>query len=132
MVTQPDVFGTELRPSGLAGALRSDHAGEQVTVAGWVHRIRNLGGLVFVDLRDRAGLLQVSFNPEWTPESVIAGASSLGHEYVVQVMGRIAMRPPEMRNPDMASGDIELQATQLNVLSAADVPAIPVARGSQR
>ena len=128
-MTQPDVFGTQLRPSGLAGALRSDHAGEQVTVAGWVHRVRNLGGLVFVDLRDRAGLLQVSFNPEWTPESVIGAASSLGHEYVVQIAGRIATRPPEMRNADMPSGDIELQATQLTVLSAAEVPAIPVARG---
>jgi aspartyl-tRNA synthetase len=128
-VTQPDVFGTQLRPSGLAGALRSDHAGEQVTVAGWVHRIRNLGGLVFVDLRDRAGLLQVSFNPEWTPDSVIVQASSLGHEYVVQISGRIAARPPEMRNAEMPSGDVELQATQLRVLSVAEVPAIPVARG---
>ena len=128
-MTQPDVFGTQLRPSGLAGALRSDHAGEQVTVAGWVHRIRNLGGLVFVDLRDRAGLLQVSFNPEWTPDPVIVQASSLGHEYVVQISGRIAARPPEMRNAEMPSGDIELQATQLKVLSVAEVPAIPVARG---
>ncbi|MEO8577235.1 MAG: aspartate--tRNA ligase [Gemmatimonadales bacterium] len=118
-----------MRPSGLAGALRSDHAGEQVTVAGWVHRIRNLGGLVFVDLRDRAGLLQVSFNPEWTPAWVIGEASSLGHEYVVLISGRIAPRPPEMRNAEMPSGDIELQATQLKVLSAAQVPAIPVARG---
>ncbi len=129
MVIEPDVFGTQLRPSGLAGALRSDHAGRQVTVAGWVHRIRNLGGLVFVDLRDRAGLLQVSFNPEWTAVEVIAEASSLGHEYVIQVTGRVAARPVEMRNAEMPTGDIELQATEVNVLSAAEVPAIPVARG---
>jgi len=129
LVTQPDVFGTQLRPSGLAGALRSDHAGKQVTVAGWVHRVRNLGGLVFVDLRDRAGILQVSFNPEWASQSAIAEASSLGHEYVIQVTGTIALRPEEMRNTEMPTGDIELQATEVKVLSAAEVPAIPVARG---
>jgi aspartyl-tRNA synthetase len=129
LVTQSDVFGTELRPSGLAGALRSDDAGRQVTVAGWVHRVRNLGGLVFVDLRDRAGLLQVSFNPDWTDTSVIAEASSLGQEFVIQATGKVDLRPEEMRNADMPTGDVELQATGLKVLSVAEVPAIPVARG---
>jgi aspartyl-tRNA synthetase len=129
LANQPDVFATQLRPSGLAGALRSGDAGRDVTVAGWVHRVRNLGGLVFVDLRDRAGLLQVSFNPEWTSESVIAEATGLGQEYVVTVTGNVASRPQEMRNPEMPTGDIELQATSLVVLAAAEVPAIPVARG---
>ena len=129
MANQPDVFATQLRPSGLAGALRSGDAGNEVTVAGWVHRVRNLGGLVFVDLRDRAGLLQVSFNPEWTSDAVIAEATGLGQEYVVTVTGKIASRPQEMRNPEMPTGEIELQATSLVVLAAAEVPAIPVARG---
>ncbi|MDO8500353.1 MAG: aspartate--tRNA ligase [Gemmatimonadaceae bacterium] len=128
-MTQPDVFATQLRPGGLAGALRASGAGELVTVAGWVHRVRNLGGLVFVDLRDRAGLLQVSFNPEWTGEAAISAATSLGQEYVIQVSGRIALRPEEMRNADMLTGDIELQATDLTVLATAATPAIPVARG---
>jgi aspartyl-tRNA synthetase len=92
-VTQPNVFATHLRPGGLAGALRSNDAGKAVTVAGWVHRVRNLGGLVFVDLRDRAGLLQVSFNPDWTSEGVIVQATTLGQEYVIQVTGNIAARP---------------------------------------
>ncbi len=129
LANQPDVFATQLRPSGLAGALRSGDAGNEVTVAGWVHRVRNLGGLVFIDLRDRAGLLQVSFNPDWTAESVLAQAAGLGQEYVVTVTGKVASRPQEMQNAELPTGEIELQATSLAVLAGAEVPAIPVARG---
>jgi aspartyl-tRNA synthetase len=128
-VSQPNVFATHLRPAGLAGALRSNDAGRSVTLAGWVHRVRNLGGIVFVDLRDRAGILQVSFNPDWTSEAVIAEAAALGQEFVVQVAGVVGTRPAETQNPDMESGDVELQATKLTVLSKAQTPAIPVARG---
>ena len=127
-MSKPNVFATELRPDGLAGALRSQDSGKAVTIAGWVHRVRNLGGIVFVDLRDRAGLLQISFNPEWTSESVIAQAASVGQEYVVQITGKIGLRPPETRNTEIPTGEIELQATALTVLSEADVPVIPVAR----
>ena len=91
--------------------------------------MRNLGGIVFVDLRDRAGLLQVSFNPDWADANAITGASSLGQEYVVQISGTVALRPAEMRNAEMASGDVELQGKSLQILAAADTPAIPVARG---
>jgi len=129
LVSQPNIFATDLRPDGLAGALRSTDAGKAVTVAGWVHRVRNLGGLVFIDLRDRAGLLQVSFNPSWTSDAVISQAASLGQEYVVQIAGTIALRPVDTRNPEMETGDVELQATSLTTLSVANVPAIPVARG---
>ncbi|HKY98936.1 MAG TPA: aspartate--tRNA ligase [Gemmatimonadaceae bacterium] len=128
-MSQPNVFATELRPGGLAGSLRSSDAGKEITVAGWVHRVRNLGGIVFVDLRDRAGLLQVSFNPDWAQASVIADASSLGQEYVVQISGTVVSRPEEMRNADMSTGDVELQGKSLRVLAQADIPAIPVARG---
>ncbi len=128
LVIEPNVFATHLRPDGLAGALRSGDTGRAVTVTGWVHRIRNLGGIVFVDLRDRAGIIQVSFNPEWTSESVIAAAGEIGHEFVIQVSGAIGVRPDEMRNPELETGDIEIQATGLVVLSSADTPAIPVAR----
>ena len=82
-----------------------------------------------MDLRDRAGLLQVSFNPEWASSEVIASAGNLGQEYVVQISGKVALRPVEMRNADMASGDVELQGVDLTVLAQAEVPAIPVARG---
>jgi aspartyl-tRNA synthetase len=123
------VFGTGLRPDGLAGSMRPGNAGQSVALAGWVHRVRNLGGLVFVDLRDRSGLLQVSFNPEWSPEEVIALAGSVGQEFVIRVEGRIALRPEEMRNSDMETGDVELHATALQILARAEVPVIPVARG---
>ena len=129
LVNQPSIFATELRPGGLAGALRAADAGTETTVAGWVHRVRNLGGIVFLDLRDRAGLLQVSFNPDWAEESVIAQASALGQEFVVQISGSVALRPAEMRNAEMESGDVELQGRSVKVLAAADTPAIPVARG---
>ena len=128
-MSQKNLFATQIRPDGLAGALRAQDAGKTVTVAGWVHRVRNLGGIVFVDLRDRAGLLQVSFNPDWTSEQVIALAASLGQEFVVRISGKIAERPEATRNSEMETGSVELQATELIVLSRADVPAIPVARG---
>ena len=128
-MTERDVFGTQLRPGGLAGSVRSGDAGKAVTLAGWVHRVRNLGGLIFVDLRDRGGLLQVSFNPDWTSADVIEKAASLGQEYVIRVTGNIGIRPDEMRNADLPTGDVELQATSIELLAPADVPAIPVARG---
>jgi aspartyl-tRNA synthetase len=129
LVTQPNIFATELRPGGLAGALRAADAGKDITVAGWVHRVRNLGGIVFLDLRDRAGLLQVSFNPAWADEKVISRASGVGQEFVVQISGNVELRPAEMRNAEMESGDVELQGRTLQILAAADTPAIPVARG---
>ncbi|HEX5577123.1 MAG TPA: aspartate--tRNA ligase, partial [Gemmatimonadaceae bacterium] len=75
------------------------------------------------------GIVQVSFNPDWTSPEVIAEAATLGQEYVISVEGAIGLRPEEMRNPELETGDVELQATALNILAVADVPAIPVARG---
>ena len=82
-----------------------------------------------MDLRDRGGIVQVSFNPDWTSTDIIAEAATLGQEYVIRVEGRIGLRPGEMRNPELETGDVELQATALAILARADVPAIPVARG---
>ena len=123
-----DVFRTSMR-SHQSGALRSADAGASVTLAGWVHRSRNLGGLVFLDLRDRAGLVQVSFDPKWTSADVIAAAASLGQETVVRIEGTVELRPTDMRNAEMQTGDIEVHATSVAILGAADTPAIPVARG---
>jgi aspartyl-tRNA synthetase len=121
-------FRTSLR-SHLAGALRSEHAGLEVSLAGWVHRTRNLGGIVFLDLRDRAGIVQVSFDPKWTPQSEIEKAASLGQESVIRVKGQVGLRPPEMRNAEIATGDIEIHATSVELIGPAETPAIPVARG---
>ena len=103
--------------------------GAKVRLGGWVHRTRNLGGIVFLDLRDRAGLVQVSFDPKWTPTDVIDRAAKLGLETVVTIEGEVAARPPEMRNAEMETGEIEVRASDFKIVGPADTPAIPVARG---
>ena len=111
------------------GALRIEHAGESVRLGGWVHRARDLGGLVFIDLRDRAGLVQVSFDPGTAGADTCALAASLGAETVVLVEGVVTERPHAMKNADMSSGAVEVRATSLRVVGPASTPAIPVARG---
>ena len=113
----------------MCGALRAPDTGSKVRLGGWVHRTRNLGGLVFVDLRDRTGLVQVSFDPKRSPADVIAAAATLSNESVVLIEGEVAARPESMRNPEMQSGDIEVVATSVRVVGPAETPAIPVARG---
>ncbi len=110
------------------GVLRADHAGEPVRLAGWVHRRRNLGGLVFFDLRDRDGIVQVSFDPRWAPEEVMARAAEIGAETVVLVEGVVAERPEGARNPTMATGDVEVHGESFEVVGPAEPPAIPVWR----
>ena len=113
----------------LCGALRDEHVGASVRLGGWVHRSRDLGGLVFFDLRDRAGLVQVSFDLSQATPEVAGVASSLGAETVVLVEGIVAQRPEAMRNAELSTGDVEVRATALRVLGPAETPVIPVARG---
>ncbi|MFI5311067.1 MAG: aspartate--tRNA ligase [Gemmatimonadales bacterium] len=119
---------TSLR-SHMAGALRPSHAGARVTLGGWVHRTRNLGGIVFMDLRDRDGIVQVSFGTDWASAEAIASAAAVGVESVVLIEGTVVMRASETRNPDMSTGEVEVHATSLRVAGPAATPAIPVARG---
>jgi aspartyl-tRNA synthetase len=121
-------FATATR-SHLAGELRPSHVGAKVRLGGWVHRTRNLGGIVFLDLRDRAGIVQISFDPKWTPTEVIERAGNLGLETVVTIDGEVAARPPEMRNAEMETGDVEVRASDFRIVGPAETPAIPVARG---
>jgi aspartyl-tRNA synthetase len=123
-----NIHQTSLR-SHLCGSLRAEHAGTQVRLAGWVHRARNLGGIIFVDLRDRAGIVQVSFDPKWTDEAALQVAGSLGPETVVLVEGEVAARPAEMRNADLPTGDVEVRGRVVSIAGPAQIPAIPVARG---
>ncbi|HEX7939901.1 MAG TPA: OB-fold nucleic acid binding domain-containing protein, partial [Gemmatimonadaceae bacterium] len=123
-----NIYATSLRTS-LAGALRVGDVGTHVRLGGWVHRTRNLGGLVFVDLRDRTGIVQVSVDPNRTSADVCAAAAALGNETVVLIEGDVARRPETMRNPDMETGDVEVIATSVRVVGPAETPAIPVARG---
>ena len=112
----------------LCGALRRSDIGTRVRLGGWVHRNRDLGGLTFVDLRDRAGIVQVSFDPRSCPADVCAAAANVGLETVVLVEGEVVARPDTMRNPELATGDVEVRATALRVVGPATPPAIPVAR----
>jgi aspartyl-tRNA synthetase len=113
----------------LAGDLRAADVGLTVRLGGWVHRSRDLGGLIFLDLRDRAGLVQVSFDPEFAAPEALAQASAVGVESVVLVEGEVVARPIEGRNEEMASGEVEVRARTLRVVGAAVTPALPVARG---
>ena len=120
-------LATTLR-THLCGALRATDVGQRVRLGGWVHRNRDLGGLAFVDLRDRLGLVQISFDPRHCSPDVCAAAAALGLETVVLVEGEVVARPEAMRNPELATGDVEVRATGLTVVGPATPPAIPVAR----
>lgn len=111
----------------VCGELRASHAGNTVRLGGWVHRSRDLGGLVFIDLRDRSGLVQLSFGPAWSAADTIATAAAVGVESVVLVEGMVVERTEAQRNSEMATGDIDVQVTSVRVVGPADTPAFPVA-----
>ena len=111
-----------------AGALTRDQVGQTVRLGGWVHRRRDLGGLVFIDLRDRAGLVQLSCNPAWTPPEVMERAAGLGAETVVLITGKVELRPDAARDVNLSSREVEVHVTGLEVVGPALTPAIPVAR----
>jgi aspartyl-tRNA synthetase len=103
------------------GELRKNHAGQKVTLAGWVHRRRDHGGKVFIDLRDREGIVQVVFNPQVSQEAYeIAG--SFRSEYVIQVIGEVVSRPEGTENPKLATGDIEIIAKEAVILNPSKTP----------
>ncbi|MCS7087508.1 MAG: aspartate--tRNA ligase [Thermoflexales bacterium] len=104
------------------GELRLEHAGQTVTLAGWVHRRRDHGGVIFVDLRDRFGITQVVFNPAHLSAETFALAESLRNEYVIQVVGDVVKRPEGMANPKLATGEIEVVANKLTVLNPSKTP----------
>lgn len=104
--------------SHTCGELRKEHLGERVTLAGWAHRRRDHGGLVFIDLRDRFGLTQVVFNPSSSPQAHQI-ATEIKSEYVVQVIGIVSARPPGQENPGLATGDIEVLVERAVILNPA-------------
>jgi len=103
------------------GELRKNHAGQQVTLAGWVHRRRDHGGKVFIDLRDREGIVQVVFNLQVSQEAYQV-AGSLRGEYVIQVTGEVAPRPEGTENRKLATGDIEVVAKDAVILNPSKTP----------
>jgi len=100
--------------------LRLAHAGQTVTLCGWVHSCRDLGGVIFVDVRDREGRTQAVFDPSALPGAVFAQAAALRSESVIQVAGTVRQRPPGTVNPKIPTGEVEVLAGQLEVLNAAD------------
>lgn len=95
--------------------------GQRVTLNGWVHKRRDLGGLIFLDLRDRSGRVQVVFNPEISPEAVRI-AEQVRSEYVLAITGKVVEREPGTVNPNMKTGEIEIQGEQVHVFNAAKTP----------
>jgi aspartyl-tRNA synthetase len=107
------------------GQLRAADVGEQVTLAGWVHRRRDHGGVTFLDLRDRSGLVQVVANPDLSADAH-QQAELVRPEWVIQVSGKVRPRPEGSENPDMATGEVEVEAHELKVLNPAKTPPFPI------
>ena len=106
-----------MKRSMYAGRVREEHIGQEITLKGWVARRRDLGGLIFIDLRDREGIMQLVINPEKVSAEVMATAESLRSEFVIEVNGQVAAR--EQANDKLATGAVELNVTALTVLNTA-------------
>jgi aspartyl-tRNA synthetase len=128
-MTEPNVNATapleleglgDWRRSHTCGELRETHAGSTAALMGWVHRMRDHGGVLFVDLRDRYGLTQIVFRPESGGKELLARAARLGAEWVIAVRGPVSRRPPDSVNDELPTGRVELDVRELRILSAAD------------
>jgi len=111
--------------SDYAGTLRPEDAGRSVTVMGWVHGRRDHGGVIFIDLRDRSGLVQIVLDPERSALAHAAGAG-IRLEFVIAVRGTIVPRSPETVNPDLPTGAIEVVGDELRILNSARPSPFPV------
>ena len=103
------------------GELRPEHAGERVTLAGWVNRRRDQGGLIFIDLRDRSGLTQVTINRDSAADAHKI-ADTARNEYVLMIQGEVVERPDGAKNPDLPTGGIEVHADTIKILSESKQP----------
>lgn len=115
--------------SHYCGDLRASHQGETVTLSGWVHRRRDHGGVIFIDLRDKAGLVQVVFDPQH--EAAFQQADRLRSEYVITVTGQVTLRDEGLRNPRMKTGDVEVMGTEITVHNASATPPFELDEHSQ-
>src|SRR3954466_9738052 len=101
--------------------LRPAHVGQVVTLAGWVHSRRDLGGLIFIDVRDREGRTQTVFDPSDLPPDLFDRAASLRSECVVSITGKVRQRPAGTNNSKIITGEVEVMAKELDILNMADV-----------
>ena len=125
MQTVPLDFLGELRRTHSCGELRAKDAGSRALLMGWVHRRRDLGGVIFIHLRDRDGVSQIVFHTDADPE-IHAKAELLRSEYVVAVEGKVAPRTPDTVNPNLATGEVELVAEKLWILNESRTPPFPM------
>ena len=105
----------------LAGELRETHVDENVTLKGWVQKRRDLGGLIFIDLRDRSGIVQVVFNPEESKEAIEI-ADTVRNEYVVSIKGTVVKRDPKKFNLEIPTGEIEVMASEIEIINKSKTP----------
>ena len=101
------------------GSLNRSHIGQDVTLSGWIHRRRDFGAMIFVDLRDREGIVQVFFDP--TQQAAFEAAAALRNEFCVQIQGQVIARSEKNINPDMATGEVEVLAKALKIYNTAAV-----------
>ena len=119
-----------LKRTNRCGELSATNAGETVTVMGWVQKQRNKGGIIFVDLRDRSGILQVIFEESDCGAENFAKAEKLRSEFVIAVVGRVEKRGGAV-NENLATGEIEVRAQQIRVLAEAETPPFPIEADSK-
>ena len=119
-----------LKRSHRCAELSSANIGETVTVMGWVQKSRNKGGIIFVDLRDRSGLLQIIFEGSDIGEEGFEKASKLRSEFVIAVVGKLEARSGAV-NENLATGQVEVRATELRILSEAETPPFPIEEESK-
>jgi aspartyl-tRNA synthetase len=115
----------DLTRTHTCGALRPDDVGAEVVLLGWVHRVRDLGGLLFIDVRDRAGVTQVVFDKD--DEALMSKAKRLRSEFVIGVSGRVRRRSADTINPKLATGEVEVIVRHLTILNEAKTPPFPIA-----
>ena len=113
-----------MKRTDYCGRIDRRHLGQTVTLMGWVHRRRDHGGVIFVDLRDREGLVQIVFNPDRA--ATFAAAETLRSEFVIRVTGLVRLRPEGGANPNLVSGEIEVLAHEMEILNAAQTPPFPL------
>ncbi len=111
-----------MKRTHMCGRLRAKQEGVDVVVCGWVARRRDLGQLIFITLRDREGVVQLVFDPADTPAPIMEAAAKLRAEFVVAAKGRVRLRPEDMRNKDMETGDVEILVGELEILNEAQAP----------
>src|SRR5215470_14918186 len=110
-----------MKRSMMCGEVRGENVGQSIVLQGWVHTVRNHGGLIFVDLRDRAGIVQAVVNPATQP-AAFEIAATLRDEFVVEIHGRVERRPAGSDNPRLPTGEIEVHTTEVVVLN----PCLPL------